>query len=737
MNGLFENPLIRAAFRRSSVSGRFLADPRSRLNLLFMAAAFALLILVPMALGVCGCTMFALSAVAMILAASLGVGTLAFGALTVEREKKTLDGLRLTQMSAHEVLLGKLLPEFGTLAVILCVMAPTVLVAGVWGNQGLIVSFGAVAIALCAGLFSAVLGIFLSSVLLTTSQAVVAGWIAKGVWLLLTPMLDLVCGAVLVQNVSPPVFTSVNPLAAFGVLAVPEAASESRLWLPYIYPFASLGITVLLWFVTARRYTDGMAFNGGLRDKHVHPVYRNGFGPGWLSKCLPVLRNNPSFLRELAAQVRAGAGRWPGYLVFVVLFLAPTFYARSWTLNDMRLNHVQERAAQVQIVHEDLPTVSDGPVQKPVFTGRSVHMRAYNTDFALEGHTSTACLRLTLFELAGIALPRNSLKFYRRVGDMRGAATYNYFRDCTVFVQVEKPDEVTATAIGLHSDVRNTPELTEENRLAASRSSLHVGIAGAITLLLLYLSIRFSAFLATAVTGQRTRRTWEDLALTGISAREAMSGKVLGAILLPVVQMTLTFPVLGTFVVSGNLDVFDIGLLYVYAIALSVAAAMLGLWASSRTTTSHDAHLRALCLVLSSFFLLPLMLPALASVIIPLAVVAALSSTRRPSSVLAWGCIAATLAIAPHAISPLTAAVSFMPSLTSSSSFLNLLTMAPTSTTEALINFGGGVLLMLSLSVVLWNSTIDRLTDANDGEAIATYTEPSWVGQRTVSCPGV
>jgi ABC-type Na+ efflux pump permease subunit len=721
MSGLFDNPMVGSALRRASGPAK---GSNPLLSLLLRGGGFALLILVPMAIGVCGCTMFTLSAVAMILATSLGVGNSAFGALTVEREKKTLDSLRLTQLSANEVLLGKLLPEFATLAAIVATLGPTVIAAGLWGQEGWALTFGAVGIAILAGGFSCVLAIFLSSLFATTSQAVVAGWITKGVWLLLTPMLDLVVGAVLVQNVSPPVFTSINPLAAFGVLDVPEAASGARLWLPMIFPVATIGLSILLWVVTARRFASGMANGGGLRDTTVHPVYHKGFGPSFVSRAIPVLRDNPSFLRELAAQIRAGAGRWPGYMVFLVLFLAPTFYARSWTLNDMRFAASERRAATVQVAGDTMVSSQPGDNgQSTSVATRGVHLtfasdagKMHRTEVVLEGHTPTACLRMGLFQAFGVGLPKSQLRVYE-VEDsdaISSASSHPIARP----IPADSSDAMPAMS-NLTSSTTAPVVLTEDHRLAATRSSLHVGIAGAIALLLLYLSIRFSAFLATAVTGERSRRTWEDLALTGISVRDAMQGKVLGAILLPLIQMSVVFPVLGIFVAAGNLTVTDVLGLYVYAVALSVAAAMLGLWASSRTGTSHDAHLRALLLVMAAFFFIPITMPGVQLVLIPLALIAACASARRPASLLAWGCIVAVLAMAPQAMSPLTAAVSFVPSLTASHSFLSLLHVAPASGTEAMLNLVCGLLLMVSLSVVLWNSAIERLTDGRDGEAIA------------------
>ncbi|MBM3463218.1 MAG: hypothetical protein FJX76_14035 [Armatimonadetes bacterium] len=716
MTKLLENPLVPQGAKGTP---EWMARARTSG---ILAGLFAWGVFLLWTLGVCADTVFALTTAVMVLATTFGIGNTAFGALTGERERKTLDSLRLTQLSAHEVLFGKLVPEFWTLVVLLFFTAPPVLAAGWVAGFGVGTPFAVVVVGAMGGVFAAVSAVFLSSLFATTSQAVVAGWILKVLWLLATPLLDMVVGAVLVQHVSPPIFSSVNPIAASGVLLIPEGASGSRALIPILYPLMTLFAIAVMWLWAAHRFATGMVSGGGLKDRVVHPVYKKGWGPQWLSRAVPVLRTNPAFLRELAAQVRSGAGRWPGFMVFLVLFLAPTFYARSWSMTEMGRAHFDRSRRPVTVTSVPAPEVKQAVENDTHASGGSkVYLRTYTgTEVVLEGHTTTCCLRMFLFDVANIPLPKDSLRFYR-TSYTSGDLAENYGSPDTYAraTRLDVPDPATATALGLENRYVSR-ELSNESRAALNQSSVSVGLAGAIALFLLYLAIRYSAFMATAVTGERSRRTWEDMALTGMSPREFIQGKTMGAILLPWVQMTLAFPVLLLFVAHGNLSVFEVGGLYLYAVTLTGAAAMLGLWSSATASTSHDAHLRALGVVLASFFVLPMTLSVVSPLLVAIALVACLgAAVNGRSTVSAWGGVALALAMAPQAASPLTAAVSFMPSLTMSQSFLTLLGVAPATPGAAVMNFMCGLLLMGSLGLLFWRATLARLGGATEDAGLA------------------
>ncbi|MBI3927088.1 MAG: hypothetical protein HY319_16245 [Armatimonadetes bacterium] len=675
----------------------------------FLALVFALSILGSMALGLCGCTMFSIAAGGLVLACTLLVGNSAFGALTSEREKKTLDSLRLTQLTAAQVVLAKLSPEFALLSRLLLALAPTVLLASVLSGSGLALGLAAVGVAAVGGLMAAVFGIFVSSLFDTTSRAVVAGWIGKAVWLVLTPLLDSIAAAVLVSTSAPPLFSSLNPLAVLGVLLVPEAAEGLRAMLPALFVPAAFLVVLMMGLVAVRRFDTGLVSDGGLADRVVHPAYRKGWGPRWLQSLFPGLKSNPSFMRELALQVRSGAGRWPGYAVFIVLFLAPFVYAKSWGVQK-HVQHSLDEGRPAVIVVEPNPAAQ--PDFRPSTT--DVVLQARGVDLVLKGHTGHACMRLALHRMAGIPLPEDDLMMVTR-REYQGVYSGTN-------VEVETPlDPYTRQSLGLQPVGARPGNISTLQRDRIHRSSMSLGIAGAMMLLLLYLSVRCSGFMATAITGEKDRRSWEDLALSGISPGAALSGKLLGALLLPLVQMTVAFPVLLFFVWNGSLGVFEVTGLYLLAVTLAVAAGMLGLWSSANSSTSHEAHARALCLVVLAFTVLPLMANSLGRLLAVFALVLAVSamSAGRSSVSRAWSGMAAALLIAPQVASPVTALLAFSPTLSSSQvSFLAMLDGAPVEGFAAVLHLVAGLLFLGSAAWLLWTLALERLQHPAQGEAL-------------------
>ncbi|HEY3999777.1 MAG TPA: hypothetical protein VGO93_12965, partial [Candidatus Xenobia bacterium] len=272
---------------------RWVSD-RSRL--LGAAGLFALGVLGPEALGVCPCTTVALGSLVMILCAALLVGNSAITALAVEREKKTLVFLRLTLLSAPQVLLLKLVPEFLVLRSVLLVTAPTVLIASLFEPGLFWPAFSTVVIAALAGCFAAASGVYLSTLFQNRSKAVVGGWIFKAAWLILTPLFDTVVAAVTVQTTTPPVFLNLNPLAAWWFDMVPEVAVGAQQYLPMLAIPALLLTSIGLILVAAHRFDMGLIVGNIVGDEQMHPVYQSGWGPTWLQQRLPTLKKNALFL---------------------------------------------------------------------------------------------------------------------------------------------------------------------------------------------------------------------------------------------------------------------------------------------------------------------------------------------------------------------------------------------------------------------------------------------------------
>lgn len=672
--------------------------------------AYAFAVLLMLMIGICGCTVFSMASLLLVAGVALGIGNSGFGALTGEREKKTLDSLRLTQMSAHQVLLHKLQPEFTMLGAVLAYAAPTVLLSGWWAGYGL-KGLGVLALAAAAGGFSSVFAIFVSSIFDTTSRAVVAGWVGKAVWLLLTPVLDSVAAAVLVQRTSPTLFTSTNPLKALSSLLVPEAATGFASVLPWATLVILGGLSYLCWQFAARRFEDGLEQSATLSDRRVHGVYRDGWG--WLPG---VLSNNPFFLREFALQLRSGAGRWPGYAVFLVLFLAPFLYSQSWSAKErVRSSDRMQHRPVVQVSDRDAFT-SVSTTQKTTDTRKQVRLRVANRELVLKGHNGSACLRLALHRHAGVPLPAHQLKIVTRSQTVSPEGAPVVERPATA-------DPVTQQLVTARSDQPTATVSSARSRASVSRRSLSVGLAGTVVLLLLYLAIRCSGFLAGAVTGERDRRSWEDLALTGAGPESTLLGKAGGALLMPLLQMTLAFPVLSFFVFSGSFGLFEMMALYCYAVALAVVAGSLGLYTSCASKTSHEAHARGVFVVVLGFTVVPMVACALGGLIgaVSLAMTVALLpiiGMNRRFLAFAGGSVA--LLLNPLAASPLTGALSFLPTVaTSGVGFIQGMGVGAATGALGLLNFGTSMVFMLCAGYLLWSISKERLAEPRNAETLS------------------
>lgn len=690
------------------------------------ALLFAAFVFLPLALGVCSCTVFNTASLALVVGTALLIGSTAFGALTIEREKKTLDSLRLTQLTARQIVAAKLWPEMRLLGRLLLAFGPTVLVCAALSPEGLPGGLEVLATAAAGGFLSGTLALAISSLFDTTSRAVVAGWTLRGVWLLITPVFDLVLGAVLVQEKAVAAFSFLNPLSILAAILVPEASHGTAVLLPFLGPVAMVLAGLGLFALASRRFDNGLLHSASLTDRAIHPVYRRGWGGKWLQSKIPALRSNPAFLREMAAQFRAGAGRWPGYAVFVVLFLAPFFYAKSWAVKEAVQNSMDAPGyTQLRVSQDTLPRISN-PVDpantQAIDLGRhNVRLEARDgTCLVMKGHNGNLCSRLYLYFALQVPLPRAEMV----VVDY-GTNHPNFaVSDTPHPVSANPVDDQTAELYGLAgsngSDSYDSA-LDAESEKLLNQASMAVGLAGTVVLLLLYLGIRCSGFLANAVTGERDRKTWEDLALTGIQPTRALAGKFAGSLLIMAFQMTLAFPVLGFFVMTGNLTLPEMGALYLYALAVMATAGMVGLWASAASKTSHEAHGRALAIVLCVFMLAPALKLGLGGLLAATALLGSLMclGANRRGQALSMAGVSFSLLLAPMVASPVTAILTFMPSLTSSHTPLTkYFPMAATSGAEAVVYAMAALVFLFSVASFLWADTLRRMSDPVQSTAL-------------------
>lgn len=666
--------------------------------------------------GWCGCTMFALDSWALIGTAVLLLGNRSFGVLAEEKEKKTLDCLRLTQLSPSALFWYKLSPEFRSLARLLAFTAPAVLLSSTHTSQGLTGGIAVLGIAALSGVMSIVSSLFVSSLAPSTSRAVVQGWTLKACWLLLTPIFDLVVSAVTVTTQRYPVFDAVNPFAAVWPLVVPEAEMGLRQHLPLAFALVGTALCVGMWMVAARRYERGLTAAPTLTDRQVHRLYQQT--PGWVPAFLGV-RENPVFLRELAAQLRSGAGKWPGYAVFVTLFLAPFLYSQSWNVrrsSEIELrNNTPLRATTPDLSATPAGLNNQDPEMQNTLPGPYVKLRSWNNDeLHLKGHTNCACLRMSLYQSAHVPLPASEVFKVVAHDPLQDAPVVSSSGD-----PVHRPgralqplSQEEARQFGVSStasEIGNT-ELSADTLNQIRLHSMGQGLLGCLVLLSLYLSVRCSGFLANAITAECDRRSWTDLALTGIEPGQVLRGKLAGTLLMPAIQLLVASPSLLLFVMAGALSPMGLFELVSYSVGLIVTAGLLGFWASSASKTSHSAQGLALAAVMGWLVATPVLVAgAKSSLMFPLAGLSLLAAVRGSHRGITFGWLALALAafISPMGLSPWTCLPNSL-----------MTSLGRVSEGEAFFSWMSGMISLTGLASVCYFSTLANLQQPGQQDAL-------------------
>jgi|GEM_PF-1601407 len=660
--------------------------------------------------GICSCTIFtALSALVILLSAMM-IGGSALTSVSRERDMKTFDVLRLTPMTAGEVITGKLASEFFALLRLLAAAAPSLILTGLLSEYGVTGALTVLLIALMSGIFSLLAGFILSISCRNTSQAIVLGITLKLLWLAGTPLLDMVVGALIVSRCPPPIFSSLCPLAAVYALVLPQAMTGPWSVLPWSF-FMLMPLALLaLWRLACRLYgTGGPVMNYGRRVEHE--VFRKGWGgkaAELLEKAAPsvgrLFTSNPVFLREIAHQKRLGAGRIFGYLVFIAIFIAPYLYARCWGISEYSRGHQRS---------QNSPQVIQAGASSPVpgfknTDSRSVIRTPGGNMFSLKGHTLNCCLRWSMFRAAGVPLPGNLIK---EVG---------YTSHSQALLQRYEPGSPIKSLTGKDGSRELTARVDRETLRNVDIQAIKLGLIGAIWMLLIYLAIRGCCFTVSSITGERDRRSWDDLALAGFSPEQIFAGKLLGALTLPLIQMTVVFPLLLVFVITGNLSVLEVSSLYLYAVMILIASGVLGLWASAGSRTTHQAHGKALGWVFLFFMAVPILSPILfvvSSLLIPFVLISAMFSTRETAGkLMAAAGVLFILIVSTSSISPMLAPLSFIPSITPDFMPLSLLSGIFGSAAGAPLNLFASLSFLALISSGLWKA--GRKLLAIPGEAL-------------------
>lgn len=708
MRPLSENPVFLISKTLKGREAQWLQGPG--LFVLGFCLFFAPLIF--LITGMCSCTIFTALSAVVVLLSTLMIGGQALTAISRERDLKTFDLLRLTALSAGDVITGKLAAEFFALLRLLAAAAPSLIITGLLSEYGVTGALMVLVIALLSGIFSLLAGLILSISCRNTSQAVVLGITLKVIWLLGTPLLDLVVGAVFVSRCPPPVFSSLCPFMAVYALVLPQAMSGAWSVLPWSF-FILMPLAILtMWSIASKLYSTGgpvMSYS----KRGAHDVFKKGWGgkwAEWLGKSLPSLAklftSNPVFLREIAYQKRLGAGRIFGYLVFIAIFIAPYLYARCWGISEYSRSHhgSQHSPYVVQATTSSLAPGSKTTDSKSIirtYTGKT---------FSLKGHSLKGCLRWTMYKSAGIPLPE---KLIEEVTYHNSQPTWSQSRDNSVNLLTEK-----------ETSRERTSRLNSETLRNVDSQAIKLGLIGAIWMLLIYLAIRGCCFTVSSITGERDRRSWDDLVLAGFSPEQILAGKLLGALTLPIIQLTVVFPLLLIFTCTGNLTVPDILSLYLYAVMTLITSGVLGLWASATSGSTHQAHGKALGWVIFFFMAVPILSPLLfilSFMTAPFLIIATLFSLRNSSQkLLAASGILILIVLSTSSISPMLSPLSFLPSITPDFLPISLLSCIFGPVTGTFLNLCASLSFLAILSLSLWRTS--RTVLALPGEALLDST---------------
>lgn len=540
-----------------------------------VARLAGILTLLVTALLLCFCSLLPTVLLLSFLFNAVILGSSLFATLAQEREKRTIDALRLTQLSSLDILMLKSRRELRTWAKGNTLLLGLMLLAGWLGGEPMGWVFtGAVALA-AGGLLSIALALAVSTRSETTSSAVVSGWVTKGVWLAGLPLLDYVVEAVLVLKEPTYLFRYLDP--AWVAWRVTEASffevgglSMLGLWVGAVATVVLAGLAVLQ---SSRLIDASFEVAGSLEDRHRHSAYERSY-PFSLEK-------NPFFVRELAWQMRTGAGRWPGYAVFITLFLAPFLYG-------VAQNQRGHQPQTVKIVREDVMRNPSVP-SKASATSESLKVSSHDQacfsrppELLTRAHSG-----LCLSKLMGLPAARQS-----------SGHDLGYKTVMTAGGHLERVSEV---AFHEQSEVRTRKRSSDGEMRGSYRhhqSYFHYelgrGLLTGLLLTVIYLFVRGGAFMAGSITGEKERRAWDQIALTGVSAETFVSGKLAAVLSFPLRQMLMATPVLALFAAYGVLSWFQLGLVMTMLSACFIAAGALGIATSTLSTTSHQAQGRAL-----------------------------------------------------------------------------------------------------------------------------------------------
>ena len=538
----------------------------------------------------CPCTLFTIACFLQVLLVVTIPGRFATTAIVGEREKKTLDGLRLTSIGPVGIITGKILPDLLEMAKIILVTSPFLLLLG-WSFSGtdFLTPFLVIFISICSGLTMICGLVLLSAYSSTVSSAIVMSWVLRFVWLGITPLLDSLIAAILARPVTVPFLSNLNPFVPMFVLLMPGTLKQS-LWryVIFIYPFIVPLFCISSVYLSAALIEKGEKASQNGRSKNFD-FFSSGNFADRISDVITVFKN-PIFLKEIVSYRKDLAGFIPGVLVFVILLLAPYFYCVSSGVKafnfGIRHNHTMVTSVETRVndmtEHDSIPSF---PSDNTGITVRNNIGEVFN----LPGHKENGCLRVILYEAIALPLPYLSVT----------ANTHNglYNNQCgNQVLQIDNSSNNSSinnlsipsgTVTGNSQNLQNPVMSVDYNVLAGDRNVLFAGFYLGLFLLIVYLVFRSSSFLCATYNTEKNKLTWDLLMLTQLKPSDIISGKLMGALFIPLLQMTTGFLALFFWIHKGIITYSGAFGFYIFCVSIVICAGLLGQYNSITSPSAH------------------------------------------------------------------------------------------------------------------------------------------------------
>ncbi|MEQ8170693.1 MAG: hypothetical protein ABRQ38_17535 [Candidatus Eremiobacterota bacterium] len=557
-------------------------DHNEPLKWFCVAVPFIALLFFRSITDLCPCTLFTIACFLQVLFVVIIPGRFATTAIVGEREKKTLDGLRLTSMGSIGIITGKIIPELIEMAKIIVITSPFLLLLG-WSFSApaFFSSFFVIFISISSGLTMICGLVLLSAYSSTVSSAIVMSWVLRFVWLAVTPLLDSLVAAILARPVTIPLLSNLNPFVPMFVLLM-GGALEQSLWkyTLYIYPFIVPIFCIFSVYFSAMLIEKGERISQNGRNKNFD-FFASGSLADRISDVFSIFKN-PLFLKEIVSYRHDLAGFIPGVLVFAILLLAPYFYCVSSGVKafnfGIRHNHTRityvETGCNGMTEYDDIPHLS---VKKMGITVRN----SMGEFFSLPGHTDKGCLRLMLYESIALPLPYPV------------NASHDKQKD-TQALQINSPVKNTSVTSSMNGNMtenrqayQNPVMSVDYNVLAGDRNVLFAGFYLGIFLLIVYIAFRSSSFLCATYNTEKNKLTWDLLMLTQLKPSDIISGKLMGALFIPLLQMTAGFLALSFWVYKGIITWSGAFGFYVFCVFIVICAGLLGQYNSITSPSAH------------------------------------------------------------------------------------------------------------------------------------------------------